>query len=658
MCLAALLAGLAAHPVLSQDIVGSRLAILQAEDRRAATPRDLATLRAGLRNPEPQIRLVAIRALGRLARPALIVDLLPMLAAPLPEVRTEAATAIGQASQGWGVAPGGTAAAPGPIASLVRSIDARLKIERHPDVRVALCEVLGRLPYVEPPDVDRAEERLVEIAEHGASMADRLGVAKGLEALERRQQQRHVPGAAAVAVLRRLAEPASGDTQGGARARRLAFEALTRADEADEATVERALNDQDPQVRRLAVRAARSRRLSEHAALAGLTDRVALVRVEALRTLGGRGSDTLCPAAVVAAADGAAHVALAALDQLRACGTSSDATNLLDRAVTDLSEAGSPRGWHRAAHALVAMASASPDRAARVLPQFTGSTIWHLRVYAARAAALLKNQAVLETLAMDRDDNVREAAIDGLIAIAGRDADAIFIKELTRTGYQVVRAAALALRGTDRTDLAIPALKQALTRLIEEGHDNSRDARAAIAEALAGLGVRSETTRVASSQQVPARPAFSAADLRRVASPRARLTIRSVGTIELALLTAQAPASVLRFVKLAQAGYYNGLTFHRVEPNFVVQGGSPGANEYIGDAMFMRDEVGQWPHVRGAVGVSSRGPDTGDAQFFIDLVDNPSFDHEYTVFGQVLNGLDRVDQILEGDVIESVEILR
>ncbi len=89
----------------------------------------------------------------------------------------------------------------------------------------------------------------------------------------------------------------------------------------------------------------------------------------------------------------------------------------------------------------------------------------------------------------------------------------------------------------------------------------------------------------------------------------------------------------------------------------MIQGGSPGANEYIGDATFMRDEVGTWPHVRGAVGISTRGRDTGDAQIFIDLVDNPRLDHEYTVFAQVLNGIEIVDQILEGDVIERIEIL-
>ena len=71
----------------------------------------------------------------------------------------------------------------------------------------------------------------------------------------------------------------------------------------------------------------------------------------------------------------------------------------------------------------------------------------------------------------------------------------------------------------------------------------------------------------------------------------------------------------------------------------------------------MRDEVGLWPHVRGSLGISTRGHDTGDAQIFVDLVDNPRYDHTYTVFAQVLNGIDIVDRLLEGDVIDTVEIL-
>src|SRR5207253_8382693 len=134
----------------------------------------------------------------------------------------------------------------------------------------------------------------------------------------------------------------------------------------------------------------------------------------------------------------------------------------------------------------------------------------------------------------------------------------------------------------------------------------------------------------------PTETDLSAEDLRRLASPRARIAIRGVGTFELALFTSEAPATVLRFAHLAESGYYDGLTFHRVVPNFVIQGSSPGANEYIGDASYMRDEVGLWPHVRGAVGISTRGHDTGDAQIIIELVDSPRLAHVYNVFAQFL----------------------
>ena len=107
---------------------------------------------------------------------------------------------------------------------------------------------------------------------------------------------------------------------------------------------------------------------------------------------------------------------------------------------------------------------------------------------------------------------------------------------------------------------------------------------------------------------------------------------------------------------LAKSGYYNGLTFHRVVPNFVIQGGSPGANEYMGDGPFMRDEPGVVSHRRGTVGISTRGRDTGDAQIFVNLVDLPRLDHVYTVFG-VVAGMDVVDRDLEGDVITRVELM-
>jgi cyclophilin family peptidyl-prolyl cis-trans isomerase len=136
-----------------------------------------------------------------------------------------------------------------------------------------------------------------------------------------------------------------------------------------------------------------------------------------------------------------------------------------------------------------------------------------------------------------------------------------------------------------------------------------------------------------------------------------RFVMLGKGSFELRLLVDEAPLSALRVTTRAREGYYNGLTFHRVVPNFVIQGGSPGANEYRGDAAFMRDEVGLMTHKRGTVGISTRGRDTGDAQIFVNLVDLPRLDHVYTVFADVVSGMDVVDAILEGDVIERVDIV-
>jgi cyclophilin family peptidyl-prolyl cis-trans isomerase len=117
-----------------------------------------------------------------------------------------------------------------------------------------------------------------------------------------------------------------------------------------------------------------------------------------------------------------------------------------------------------------------------------------------------------------------------------------------------------------------------------------------------------------------------------------------------------APLAVERFLELAMTNrYYDGLTFHRVVPNFVVQGGSPGDNEYSGDKTFMRDEIGAATNVRGSVGVSTRGRNTGDAQFFVNLVDNPRLDYDYTIFATVFpRDMAVVDAIEEGDAIARI----
>ena len=117
-----------------------------------------------------------------------------------------------------------------------------------------------------------------------------------------------------------------------------------------------------------------------------------------------------------------------------------------------------------------------------------------------------------------------------------------------------------------------------------------------------------------------------------------------------------APLMAARVLALARSGYYNGRTWHRVEHDFVIQGGG-GGSEYVGHPRFIRDELGTVPHVRGTVGMSTRGHDTGDAQWFVNLRDNLRLNTDYTVFAEVVDGIDVVDGVLEGDVISRIEVL-
>jgi cyclophilin family peptidyl-prolyl cis-trans isomerase len=119
-----------------------------------------------------------------------------------------------------------------------------------------------------------------------------------------------------------------------------------------------------------------------------------------------------------------------------------------------------------------------------------------------------------------------------------------------------------------------------------------------------------------------------------------------------------APIMAARVLWLARGRYYDNLTWHRVEHDFVIQGGSPDANEYVGFPQFMRDELGTVPHTRGTIGMSTRGHDTGDAQWFVNLRDNLRLGADYTVFAEVISGMDVVDGVLEGDTIASIREVR
>ena len=127
------------------------------------------------------------------------------------------------------------------------------------------------------------------------------------------------------------------------------------------------------------------------------------------------------------------------------------------------------------------------------------------------------------------------------------------------------------------------------------------------------------------------------------------------GDITLVLFDKIAPATVDSFVSLVHKGFYDGLTFHRVVPGFVVQGGCPLGDGRGGPGYQLKAEFGPLKHVTGTVAMArSKHPDSAGSQFYICLAPTPHLDGQYTIFGQVLQGLDVVQRILKGDVMRTV----
>ena len=127
------------------------------------------------------------------------------------------------------------------------------------------------------------------------------------------------------------------------------------------------------------------------------------------------------------------------------------------------------------------------------------------------------------------------------------------------------------------------------------------------------------------------------------------------GTITLELFDDEAPNTVANFVKLAKSGFYDGLSFHRVISNFVIQGGCPEGSGGGGPGYTIKCEINKEKHTPGTLSMAHRGKDTGGSQFFITHGHSPHLDQVHTVFGRTKD-LDIVKAIKQGDLIEKVTI--
>jgi cyclophilin family peptidyl-prolyl cis-trans isomerase len=600
--------GVAALPLGAQPPTLDQL--IRAEDARARSAADLATLRAGAAAGDPALRRAAVRGLGRLERSEVLTDVIRALDDADAGVRRMAADAVAQA-----VAQGDTS---GRARDALRT---RLPAELDAGARGQLAESLGRV-RADAADVARTAETL-------ASLLPERGAVRGLFFLTRQPSARGRVPAPVAARLQAVATTAAlpADVRAAAASARLAAGGTTADDSSALAS------DPSGDVR---VRVATA---------ASIRDPAPVVRHRAVAL-------AACPALIGATRDPNAHVALAAVDALSRCPGDAGAVAALEASTS--------------ARAVTALAAIAPARARLRLPAVLASRDPFVRAHAARAARTLNDVSALTRLARDADPNVASEAIDGLSALTAHAGDAVYLAALRSDASQQLMAAAKALTGAGLA--AAAPLVAALDRVTALRRETSRDARLALVEAL-GAAVPARYARdfdpavarraaelagvAAAPTPLPAPPVPTVAQLRSVRG--ATIEMADGGRIELRLFPLDAPTNTWRFVRLARAGWFDGLTFHRIVPFFVVQGGSPLANEYVGDGPFTRDEVGL-ENRRGTVGVSTRGRDTGDGQLYVNTVDNVRLDHDYTVFAEVVRGMEVVDRMQEGARMRRVTI--
>lgn len=630
----------------------------RSESREARTLLGEATLHKSAR-----VRARAVRALGRWEQPEFITLIAESLRDSSPDVRTTAAWAVAQSMGRSGTAADGRTA--------FDALQSLLGRETSAAVRGAAYESLGRLASETThealwPSLAKALESPEE--------TERVGAARGVETLARRFAKGPWPDEARD-VIARCALSAS------VAVRRLCWEALSRLPNT-RADFAAGLSDSDPQVRRLAVAAMASADatqrdgtpiFTEDCFRRALKDSSFRVGVEALRKASAR-----IPSALIAGALNARNVPIrmAAAESLRArCSTpNADVARLLG---DGRFRSRDPR--ERDLWALRrAIAACDPTLAGPWIQ--APHSDWVVAVQQVAIAESARDIAALRRLATHAQPNVVASAIESLARTAKAESIDIVRNALFSKAPQVAREGALAFKGITAAADARETLVRALRAASNPHKDTWRDVRLAILDALESMGpsdpaalqeflemkdrnAAARVVRIMTAWGAPevTLPAKAPVELPALAPPpmkaqRIRVEMRDGGSFDVELFPEVAPTTCARFLDLVSRQVYDGLTFHRYVANFVIQGGSPDANEYSGHDPYLMDEVGG-RHVRGSVGISTRGRDTGDSQIYVSLVDLPRLDSDYTVFARVVRGMEDVDKILEGDVIRRIRVI-
>jgi cyclophilin family peptidyl-prolyl cis-trans isomerase len=337
--------------------------------------------------------------------------------------------------------------------------------------------------------------------------------------------------------------------------------------------------------------------------------------------------------------------------------------------------------------AMRALARLDPDTFLATLAGLDPDREWTVRVALAGALGSLPGEQGLprlRTMLQDKDRRVIPAVVAALVAAKAPEASQLMLEQLKMDDF-ALRAAAAAHLGELKVATAVPALIQAFER---SRGDVTYVARAAVLTAitridsamarpllLEALKDREWAVRVRAlallREQGAAEPADSVIRPAPAGRPIDEAEWQSLitpqfsphayietdrGTIEIELAIQDAPLTVSNFITLARKGFFNGIAIHRVVPDFVVQDGDPRGDGEGGPGYTIRDEINQRPYLRGTVGMALDWEDTGGSQFFITHSPQPHLDGRYTVFGHVVEGLEVVDRIQQGDVVRRVRI--
>jgi cyclophilin family peptidyl-prolyl cis-trans isomerase/HEAT repeat protein len=415
-----------------------------------------------------------------------------------------------------------------------------------------------------------------------------------------------------------------------------------------------------------------------------LRDRDEGVVVNALRAVALLGDPRAVPAVAGHLGSASAPIRMEALRALAALPA--------DRALREriVGELASDQPAVRAA-ALLALARVDREDFALVLSSLDPDPAPSVRAGLAAALAEIGDAAsvsILQGMLKDQDPAALVGVLEAIRRVRGAEAADILRRHLEHPDFAVRAAAVEGLAALEATGLGA-ALAPVYARAAQEP---DIDVRLAVVDALDTLTdersravlrqaaasdparvVRSRAAAALLAQKLPApdpgpaevdRPPL---DYREAMAPYdpvpdvALFTPRAIvhtrhGPIEIHLNVVEAPLNVASFIDLARRGFFNGLTFHRVVPHFVIQGGDPRGDGNGGPGYTLRCEIGQRPYGRGTVGMALAGKDTGGSQFFITHTPTPHLDGRYTVIGWVAAGMEAVDKVRQGDVIERVEI--